>query len=85
MSKELKLSKGALSALSALRNFGEPATAHALKAKGLKGLNPAHLTALVNGGLATAVKVKLVCGGCGAKRMVNEYTLTELGQTYKAE
>ena len=82
MAKETKLSVGAISALEKLREGAS--TAQEIKAKGF-AVNPAHLTALVNRGLATATKITLVCECCGAKRKVNSYELTEQGKVYSQE
>lgn len=79
MGKETKLSVGSLTALDHLKDGAK--TAQDIKARGF-AVNPAHLTALVNHGMATAEKVQLVCECCGAKRKVNAYKVTEKGQTY---
>ena len=83
MSKVAKLSEKALRALEMLKD-GDM-TAQDMKAKGFEDLNSAHLTALVSRELATATKVKLVCGNCGSKRVVNRYALTQKGKDYSPE
>jgi len=83
VAKVAKLSEGAVGALEALKVAGV-ATASELKAKGLEGLNSAHLTALVARGLATAVEVEREVVAI-VKRTVKEYTVTELGKEYKGE
>ena len=78
-----KLSKGSMRALEMLR--GGDLTVADMKVKGFDNVNSAHLTALTNRELAVATKVKLVCKCCGAKRVVNQYALTEKGREYKGE
>ena len=79
MAKENKLSVGAMTALSHVK--GGASTAQEIKANGFD-VNPAHLTALVNRGLVTAEKIQLVCACCGAKRVVNSYTITDEGKEF---
>lgn len=80
MNKTVKLSAGAVDALKALATV-KTATAKDLKDAGLEGLNSAHLSALVNRGLAESrdVEVEVVTV---VKRKVKAYTITEKGKTF---
>ena len=82
MGKDTKLSKGALRALDMLKDG--TATVADLKAGGFKGINSAHLTALVNKGLVTAEQV-VVEVPTVVKRKVNAYTVTDAGKEFKGE
>lgn len=83
MAKVNKLSEGASKVLEALKEVGT-ATAMELKEKGLDKLNSAHLTALVNRGLAVSkdVQVEVVTV---VKRKVKAYTITEKGKEFKED
>jgi hypothetical protein len=78
--KIVKLSDGAMKALTMLKTGS--ATANDLKSNGFDDLNSAHLTALVNRGLATTedveVEVEVI-----VKRKVKKYTLTDKGMNHK--
>ena len=78
MAKLAKLSEGALKTLEAIKTAGKSITAYELKALGLEGLNSAHLKALENRGLVTAVEVEKEVVTV-VKRKVKEYTITEKG------
>ena len=78
MAKLAKLSEGALKTLEAIKTAGKSVTAHELKELGLEGLNSAHLKALENRGLVTAVEVEKEIVTV-VKRKVKEYTITEKG------
>ena len=82
MAKIAKLSDGAIKALEMLKEGS--ATAHDLKEKGYTGINSAHLKALENRGLVTAVEVEKEIVTV-VKRKVKEYTITESGMEYKGE
>ena len=83
MNKTVKLSAGAVDALKALATV-KTATAKDLKDAGLEGLNSAHLTALVNRGLAEShdVEVEVVTV---VKRKVKAYTVTDAGLAYETK
>jgi DNA-binding HxlR family transcriptional regulator len=71
--------------LEALKELKEGTfTMSELVERGVDELNSAHLTALVNRGLAEAVKIERDVVTT-VKRKVNAYTLTEKGRSYKAE
>lgn len=84
MAKLAKLSEGALKALEAIKTAGKSVTASELKELGLEGLNSAHLKALENRGLVTAVEVEKEIVAV-VKRKVKEYTVTEKGLTGESE
>jgi len=75
-----KLSQVAIQALQELKSGSY--TAQQLKELGLDTLNSAHLTALVNRGLATTDKVEVEVPTV-VKRKVNIYTITEKGIDFK--
>lgn len=80
--KVAKLSEGSLKALEMLK--GGTNTAQGLKELGFEGLNSAHLKALENRGLVTAVEVEKEVVTV-VRRKVKEYTITDDGMTYKGE
>lgn len=80
--KVAKLSEGALKALEMLK--GGVNTAEGLKKLGFEGLNSAHLKALENRGLVSAVEVEKEVITT-VKRKVKEYTITDEGKEYKGE
>ena len=84
MAKLAKLSEGALNALEAIKTAGKGVTASELKELGLEGLNSAHLKALENRGLVTAVEIEKEIVTV-VKRKVKEYTITEKGLTGNVE
>lgn len=84
MNKVTKLSVGALNVLEAIKSAGKSVTAHDLKENGLEGLNSAHLKALENRGLVTAVEVEKEIVTI-VRRKVKEYTITEKGLAGEVE
>lgn len=83
MAKVKELSVNAKGALAYLKETGKPMTLKEMK-ETLEGLNPAHLTALVNRGLVTAEKVE-VEEVVVVKRKVNLYTLVETDEVAETE
>lgn len=82
MAKERKLSEGALRALEMIKEG--TATVADLKEKGFTDINSAHVKALENRGLVSAVEVEKEMITV-VKRKVKEYTITDEGKKYKGE
>jgi hypothetical protein len=78
--KIMKLSEGSMKALKMLKSGS--ATANELKGQGFEDLNSAHLTALVNRGLAIAEDIEQDVQVV-VKRKVKKYTLTDKGLDHK--
>lgn len=76
--KVAKLSESAIKVLEAIKGAEKGITAHELKENGLENVNSAHLKALENRGLVSAVSVEKYIVQT-VKRTVKEYTITEKG------
>jgi len=81
MANQKSLSPKSLEALQILKGAESPMIMSDIS---VEGLNSANLTALVNRGFVVAEQVVVEVPTI-VKRKVNAYSLTEKGQTYKAE
>lgn len=83
--EEIKLSAGAREVLAEMQKevVGTEFTIAMLKARGVVGANPSHLTKLANEGLVVRLgEVLIECKCCGSKRKVLAHALTERGMKF---